>query len=619
VTAALLTFDLLGTLLVAVAWVGLAVSVAVGRARVALVVLGAAVLVTAGRVALVGALAGSGWWFVQEKVLLALPLIVVPGIAAVVWAGPALASGQRPGRIGTGAVLAAAGGGLAGVLATLVVGYPATPRAGLLLALLVVVPALVPAPRLVRVVAVGAAAVLAAGMLGGAWAGSRLPDRLGHTDHHGAHGPTVSVADLRGPRPAPGEEARRFRLTARQADVVLPSGRAVHAWTFDGQLPGPELTVTQGELVEVELRNADIEAGVTIHWHGYPVPAGEDGVAGVTQDAVRPGDTFTYWFRATQAGTYWYHAHQVSEQAVPLGLYGVLVVRPAAPQVGLDVAVALHTQSGTLLTGAVDGVGRRAVTPGTPVRLRLVNTDDGPHAAGLRGTPFRLGAVDGHELAGGAPLDTQTLVPLPAGGRADLLFTMPAEPVQLAVDARRDAGLLFSPDGTGEPLAPVTGRLLDVTQYAPAGPSPLGARFDQNVTLVLDRTLGFLDGVPASTYTVNGRVYPDVPPITVREGDLVRITVVNRGIEPHPMHPHGHSVLVLARDGVPASGPLWTDSFDVGPGEVWTVALRADNPGIWMSHCHNLEHARAGMVLHLAYTGVETPFAVGPATGNYPE
>ena len=92
----------------------------------------------------------------------------------------------------------------------------------------------------------------------------------------------------------------------------------------------------------------------------------------------------------------------------------------------------------------------------------------------------------------------------------------------------------------------------------------------------------------------------------VHGGDLVRITVVNRGFEPHPMHPHGHAVLVLARNGLPASGPVWTDSFDVGPGEVWTVALRADNPGIWMSHCHNLEHARAGMVLHLAYAGVDT-------------
>jgi FtsP/CotA-like multicopper oxidase with cupredoxin domain len=99
----------------------------------------------------------------------------------------------------------------------------------------------------------------------------------------------------------------------------------------------------------------------------------------------------------------------------------------------------------------------------------------------------------------------------------------------------------------------------------------------------------------------------------------VRLIVVNRGTEPHPMHPHGHAVLVLARDGRPASGPLWMDSFEVGPGEVWEVALRADNPGLWMNHCHNLEHAVAGMVGHLSYEGISTPFAVGDATGNHPE
>src|SRR6185437_16058598 len=149
-----------------------------------------------------------------------------------------------------------------------------------------------------------------------------------HTGHTGHAHHAVSVADLRGPA---GEPTRRFTLTARQDDVTLPGGRSVHAWTFDGQVPGPQLTVTLGDLVEVLLRNADIADGVTIHWHGYPVPAGEDGVAGVTQDAVPPGGSFTYRFRATEAGTYWYHAHQRSLEAVRRGLYGALVVRPPTP------------------------------------------------------------------------------------------------------------------------------------------------------------------------------------------------------------------------------------------------------------------------------------------------
>ena len=64
--------------------------------------------------------------------------------------------------------------------------------------------------------------------------------------------------------------------------------------------------------------------------------------------------------------------------------------------------------------------------------------------------------------------------------------------------------------------------------------------------------------------------------------------------------------------------PLWLDTFDVGPGEVWEVALYADNPGIWMDHCHNLEHAALGMVTHLAYRDVTTPFEHGGPAGNAP-
>jgi FtsP/CotA-like multicopper oxidase with cupredoxin domain len=80
--------------------------------------------------------------------------------------------------------------------------------------------------------------------------------------------------------------------------------------------------------------------------------------------------------------------------------------------------------------------------------------------------------------------------------------------------------------------------------------------------------------------------------------------VVNRGRDTHPWHLHGHHVLVLARDGQrPSGSPLWLDTFDVRPGEVWEVAFRADNPGAWTNHCHNLSHADQGMMLHLAYRG----------------
>jgi FtsP/CotA-like multicopper oxidase with cupredoxin domain len=140
---------------------------------------------------------------------------------------------------------------------------------------------------------------------------------------------SVSVTDLRGARrPAPGGTRRPYVLTAQTATVRLPSGRELDVWTYDGQVPGPAITATEGDLIEVGLRNTDIEDGVTLHWHGYDVPCGEDGAPGVTQHAVAPGDEFVYQFRADQVGTYWYHTHQVSHRGVRRGLYGPLVVTP---------------------------------------------------------------------------------------------------------------------------------------------------------------------------------------------------------------------------------------------------------------------------------------------------
>jgi FtsP/CotA-like multicopper oxidase with cupredoxin domain len=106
----------------------------------------------------------------------------------------------------------------------------------------------------------------------------------------------------------------------------------------------------------------------------------------------------------------------------------------------------------------------------------------------------------------------------------------------------------------------------------------------------------------------------------VEEGDIVVMRIENHSGESHPMHLHGHHALVLSRDGVPSAGsPWWVDSLEVGTGESWEIAFRADNPGIWMDHCHNLPHAAEGLVAHLMYAGVSSSYRVGTAAGNRPE
>jgi FtsP/CotA-like multicopper oxidase with cupredoxin domain len=121
-------------------------------------------------------------------------------------------------------------------------------------------------------------------------------------------------------------------------------------------------------------------------------------------------------------------------------------------------------------------------------------------------------------------------------------------------------------------------------------------------------------------WSINGHLYPNVPMYVVREGDVVRMRIENRSGQVHPMHLHGHHAVVLSRNGVAATGsPWWVDSLNVEDGESYDLAFVADNPGLWMDHCHNLEHAADGMVAHLMYDGWDTPFRINGSGGNQPE
>ena len=146
---------------------------------------------------------------------------------------------------------------------------------------------------------------------------------------------------------------------------------------------------------------------------------------------------------------------------------------------------------------------------------------------------------------------------------------------------------------------------------------------DRTFDYKIGRRPGFLDGKPGIWWTVNGHLFPDIPMYMVSEGDVVVFRIENDSGDSHPMHLHGHHAVVLSRDGVRATGsPWWIDSLEVGTGEEFEIAFVADNPGIWMDHCHNLPHAAEGLVAHLAYNGVREPFVVGREVGdahNQPE
>jgi FtsP/CotA-like multicopper oxidase with cupredoxin domain len=481
------------------------------------------------------------------------------------------------------------------------------------------------------ILVVGAAlggAVLA-GVLVAAWSwhASRLPGTynvmdVGVADHglgrgggHG-HGDAVGIERLTG---EPGGPDRRFTLVAQRGEVRLRSGAVVEALTFGGTVPGPELRARRGELLEVALENRDVAAGVSLHWHGLDVPNAEDGVAGVTQDAVPPGGRHVYRFRADQVGTFWYHTHQASATLVKRGLYGAIVIEDAPDAEDLDLTVFAHAPGGRPVLDAADGQQTRVVAPGTRVRLRLLNAGNAPEHLSLSGTAFRVVAIDGTDVNGPGRLENRSL-DLGAGARYDVAFTMPECGVALGLVGGDALG--FVPR-QGAPLPAVeSAPLFDPAEYGRPQPGSISltTRFDRVFRHDLVQKLGFFAGRPGYQWTVNGRLHKDMPVYVVRKGDRVKVTITNRSGAVHPMHLHGHHMLVLSRDGRPVRGaPWWVDTLNVLPDEVYEVAFVADNPGIWMFHCHNLVHAADGLSTHLVYEGFSTPFEIGGRARNRPE
>jgi FtsP/CotA-like multicopper oxidase with cupredoxin domain len=409
----------------------------------------------------------------------------------------------------------------------------------------------------------------------------------------------------------------RVDLVAEQQNLNI-GGRSVPGYTLNGTSPGPTVTAQQGQLVEVHLRNVSVKAGITLHWHGVDVPAAMDGVAGVTQDEVPIGGEFTYRFVADQLGTYWYHSHQISNEQVIGGLFGTLLVLPKTGHgEAVDVVASAHTYGGMKTINGIAGDLRVPAKPGQQVRVRVINSDNGPIET-WADTPYRVLATDGYAV--NRPTDiTDRSMTVTAGGRADLGVTMPSDGKPVRVQVSKGTAVIL---GAGEPAAPPQpAASLDLLSYGsraalPFDPAKASRHFDYSI----GRRPGFVRGSPGLWWSINGHLYPHVPMYVVREGDIVIMHIDNHSGQLHPMHLHGHHAVVLSRNGVAATGsPWWIDSLNVLSGETYDIAFVANNPGIWLDHCHQLKHAAQGMVAHLMYEGVTTPFRIGGTPGNQPE
>lgn len=137
--------------------------------------------------------------------------------------------------------------------------------------------------------------------------------------------------------------AKVYHLVAEEVDHEFLPGLKAKCWGYNGRVHGPVIEAVEGDRVRIYVTNK-LGAPTTVHWHGLLLPNGMDGVGGLTQKAILPGETFRYEFDLKQHGTYMYHSHHDEMTQMAMGMTGLFVVHPKAPQskVDRDFAIMLH-------------------------------------------------------------------------------------------------------------------------------------------------------------------------------------------------------------------------------------------------------------------------------------
>ena len=398
-------------------------------------------------------------------------------------------------------------------------------------------------------------------------------------------------------------------------------------WAFNGQLPGPEIRVQQGTELRVAFANRLPEPS-TIHWHGIRLPNAMDGVPGLTQPAVESGSDFQYAFRCPDAGTFWYHPHYNSSEQLGRGLVGALVVEEAQPidvdqdltwvlsdlrvdaagqitndfQSRHDAAHAGRIGNVVLINGSIES---DFLFPSAQrIRLRLIAASN----ARIFGLRFRgarpwLVAIDGHPTP--VSLLEEDLVLAP-GQRADLILDIPGkgglriedhfygrQAYKLASLRVADTSAPAKPRGAPQalPANPVAPPVLGRSMRTLSMPIEGGARSP----VARPDAIWRLHGQSVKEHTHQHGHGHHEPIFAMKRGETIRINLDNQTAWLHPMHFHGVVFQQIDEQTNALRGPL-RDTLLLQPGEKTSIALRGDEPGLWMIHCHVLEHQNSGLM-----------------------
>lgn len=428
-----------------------------------------------------------------------------------------------------------------------------------------------------------------------------------------------------------------FDIVAKpgQINLVGPDFPATEVWGFNGQVPGTPIRIPHGHLLNATVKNS-LDVPTAVHWHGIRLPNAMDGVAGLTQPAIPPGESFKYQFTPPDSGTYWYHSHVNAFEQIGRGLYGPLIIDELQPPVvdrdliwmiddwrlSDDASIvedfgAGHDRSHAGRIGNVPTVNGRfrdivKVRKGERIRLRLIN------ASNARNFELSFGnlkpsviAVDGQAVK---PTQPNKPIVVGAAGRVDLIIDMNGDPgsTMPVVDSfyRQSFDLtkfVYEKDVLRES---VLTSAIDLAM--PTLPEPDLAKATSHEVTIAGGAMGGLrraklDGewmelrdIAQKGYVwaindVVGNKLKMPPLIDTKQGSSIQLTIHNKTAFPHPMHLHGHHMKLLSIDGQPLDEPRWVDSPLVMPRQTMVFAFVADNPGEWLFHCHALEHHAAGL------------------------
>jgi FtsP/CotA-like multicopper oxidase with cupredoxin domain len=214
-----------------------------------------------------------------------------------------------------------------------------------------------------------------------------------------------------------------FELTAKEIDWEVEPGRKVKAWAYNGQVPGPQIRVREGDRVRIVLHN-ELPESTVIHFHGLELPIEYDGVPFITQPPVKPGTSYTYEFVVPNSGSHMYHSHHNAAKQVGMGLLGAFIVEPKRPRkiekVDIDYVMVLNDGFHGY---TLNGKGFPATEPivaklGQKVRIRFMNEGMMIHPMHLHG--MHMTVIDKDGWAQPAPWKCDTLNIAP-GERWDVI------------------------------------------------------------------------------------------------------------------------------------------------------------------------------------------------------